>query len=171
MAETSTMETDLTKKVRVLLIEDNPADARLVEIFLKESTMLDSEIVTAKELNEGLQFLEEEEFDVILLDLTLPDSQGFNTIKTMIQEFPEYTIIVMTGMDDENHRPEFCLKQVHKTLLLKVSSTPTSSPELSVTPLNVTSSPRGWKLQLRRFRKMSNVCWMHKKWPESETGS
>ncbi|MFT7588380.1 MAG: two-component system sensor histidine kinase UhpB [Limisphaerales bacterium] len=89
------------KKVRVLLIEDNPADARLVEIYLKESTMLDSEIVKAKELKEGLQYLEEEEFDVILLDLTLPDSQGFNTIKTMIEEFPEYTIIVMTGMDDE----------------------------------------------------------------------
>lgn len=95
------MEGDGKKQVKVLLIEDNPADARLVEIFLKEATMIEAEIVKAKELNEGLQHLEEAEFDVILLDLTLPDSQGFNTIKTMIEEFPEYTIIVMTGMDDE----------------------------------------------------------------------
>ena len=95
------MEGEGKKQVKVLLIEDNPADARLVEIFLKEASMIEAEITKAKELNEGLQHLEEAEFDVILLDLTLPDSQGFNTIKTMIEEFPDYTIIVMTGMDDE----------------------------------------------------------------------
>lgn len=63
--------------------------------------MLDCEITTADELGKGLQALEEQEYDAILLDLTLPDSQGFNTIKTMIEEFPEYTIIVMTGLEDE----------------------------------------------------------------------
>jgi len=87
---------------RVLLIEDNPADARLVEIFLRESTLLDCQITKADELQSGLEKLEEGEFDVILLDLTLPDSQGFSTVKTMIEEFPEYTIIVMTGLEDEN---------------------------------------------------------------------
>ncbi len=87
---------------RVLLIEDNPADARLVEIFLRESTLLDCQITRADELQSGLEKLEEGEFDVILLDLTLPDSQGFSTVKTMIEEFPEYTIIVMTGLEDEN---------------------------------------------------------------------
>ncbi len=87
---------------RVLLIEDNPADARLVEIFLRESTMLDCQITRADELQSGLEHLEESEFDVILLDLTLPDSQGFSTVKTMIEEFPEYTIIVMTGLEDES---------------------------------------------------------------------
>jgi PAS domain S-box-containing protein len=86
---------------RILLIEDNPADARLVEIYLKEATAIDYQISKADELQKGLQKLEEDEFDAILLDLTLPDSQGFNTIKTMIEEFPEYTIIVMTGLEDE----------------------------------------------------------------------
>jgi DNA-binding response OmpR family regulator len=86
---------------RVLLIEDNPADARLVEIFLRESTLLDCEITRATELQSGLECLEEGEYDVILLDLTLPDSQGFSTVITMIKEFPEYTIIVMTGLEDE----------------------------------------------------------------------
>lgn len=92
------MEKEVT---HILLVEDNPADARLVEIYLKESTMLECEITKAEELNEGLAYLEEQEFDAILLDLTLPDSQGFNTIKTVIEEFPEYTIIVMTGLEDE----------------------------------------------------------------------
>ncbi len=86
---------------RILLIEDNPADARLVEIFLRESTLLDCEITRATELQSGLECLEDGEFDVILLDLTLPDSQGFSTVITLIKEFPEYTIIVMTGLEDE----------------------------------------------------------------------
>lgn len=94
-------EAHAREKTRILLIEDNPADARLVEIFLKESSLLDCEITTADELGKGLQALEEQEYDAILLDLTLPDSQGFNTIQTVIEEFPEYTIIVMTGLDDE----------------------------------------------------------------------
>ena len=98
MAESENIDKEITQ---ILLIEDNPADARLVEIYLKESTMLNCEITTAEELQEGLNYLEEEEFDAILLDLTLPDSQGFNTIKTVIEEFPEYTIIVMTGLEDE----------------------------------------------------------------------
>jgi DNA-binding response OmpR family regulator len=99
MQDTSTT---VRVKTRVLLIEDNPADARLVEIFLRESSMLDCQITRADELQSGLEFLEEEEFDVILLDLTLPDSQGFGTVKTMVEEFPEYTIIVMTGLEDES---------------------------------------------------------------------
>jgi DNA-binding response OmpR family regulator len=85
----------------ILLIEDNPADARLVEIFLQESPLIQCRITKAEELQEGLERLEEAEFDAILLDLTLPDSQGFSTVKTMIEEFPEYTIIVMTGMEDD----------------------------------------------------------------------
>ncbi len=90
------------RTTRVLLIEDNPADARLVEIFLKESTLLNCQITRAEELQKGLECLEEDaDYDVILLDLTLPDSQGFSTVKTMIEEFPEYTIIVMTGLEDE----------------------------------------------------------------------
>ena len=85
----------------ILLIEDNPADARLVEIYLQESKMITCEITKAEELQAGLECLEEKEFDAILLDLTLPDSQGFSTVKTLIEEFPEYTIIVMTGLEDE----------------------------------------------------------------------
>ncbi len=96
----STTSTDAAPK-RLLLIEDNPADARLVEIYLQESKLIDCVITKAEELQEGLERLEEDEFDAILLDLTLPDSQGFSTVKTMIEEFPEYTIIVMTGLEDD----------------------------------------------------------------------
>jgi DNA-binding response OmpR family regulator len=88
-------------KVKVLLVEDNPADQRLVEIYLQESTMIAPELVKVTELNKGLLQLEEGDFDIVLLDLTLPDSSGFATIKTMLEEFPEQTVIVMTGLEDE----------------------------------------------------------------------
>lgn len=87
--------------MNILLVEDNPADARLVEIYLSESTMIDPTIVKTTELGKGLLMLEEQDFDVVLLDLTLPDSSGFSTIKTMLDEFPEQTVIVMTGLEDE----------------------------------------------------------------------
>ncbi|HAE12983.1 MAG: response regulator [Chitinophagales bacterium] len=89
------------KQVRILLVEDNPADQRLVEIYLQESTMLDSAVTKVGELRKGLLKLEEGDFDVVLLDLTLPDSSGFTTIQTMLEEFPEQTVIVMTGLEDE----------------------------------------------------------------------
>jgi DNA-binding response OmpR family regulator len=97
----STTTAEQVAPKRLLLIEDNPADARLVEIYLQESKLIDCQITKAEELQEGLERLEEDEFDAILLDLTLPDSQGFSTVKTMIEEFPEYTIVVMTGMEDD----------------------------------------------------------------------
>ncbi|HAE34858.1 MAG TPA: hypothetical protein DCG22_03630 [Bacteroidetes bacterium] len=89
------------KQVRILLVEDNPADQRLVEIYLQESTMLDSAVTKVGELRKGLLKLEEGDFDVVLLDLTLPDSSGFTTIQTMLEDFPEQTVIVMTGLEDE----------------------------------------------------------------------
>ena len=73
---------DLKKNINVLLIEDNPADARLVEIYLNESTMLTPNISKVVELKKGMLMLEESDFDIVLLDLTLPDSSGFDTVKT-----------------------------------------------------------------------------------------
>ncbi|MFN3939932.1 MAG: response regulator, partial [Chitinophagales bacterium] len=89
------------KQLNILLIEDNPADARLVEIYLSESTMIEPHITKTTELNKGLLFLDEQDYDVVLLDLTLPDSSGFTTIQTMLDDFPEQTVIVMTGLEDE----------------------------------------------------------------------
>ena len=63
--------------VRLLLIEDNPGDARRVEILLSEaSSSVDFEVVRAERLGEALELLEHTGFDAILLDLSLPDSSG-----------------------------------------------------------------------------------------------
>ncbi|HNK96853.1 MAG TPA: response regulator [Chitinophagales bacterium] len=89
------------KQTTILLIEDNPADARLVEIYLNESAMIQPQISRVSELGKGMLMLEERDFDVVLLDLTLPDSSGFETVKTILREFPGQTVIVMTGLEDD----------------------------------------------------------------------
>ena len=92
---------DGRKKINVLLIEDNPADAKLVEIYLNESSMMIPNITRVVELKKGLLIMEEQDFDIVLLDLTLPDSTGFSTVQTLLEEFPTQSVIVMTGLDDE----------------------------------------------------------------------
>ncbi len=90
-------------KNRVLLIEDNPGDARLVEILLSESDLLDCEIINRATLADGMAELEKgEEFAAILLDLTLPDSRGFETLEQLITKFPNNNVIVLTGLADKS---------------------------------------------------------------------
>ena len=88
---------------KVLLIEDNPGDARLVEIFLLESDLQHCEVVNKMTLQEGMDLLEQgENFSAIFLDLTLPDSSGFETLEKLIKKFPQNNIIVLTGRSDKD---------------------------------------------------------------------
>ena len=87
---------------KVLLIEDNPGDARLVEIFLSESDLQHCEVINKTTLTSGLESLKSgEEYAAILLDLTLPDSRGFETLEKLVAQFPQNNIIVLTGLADK----------------------------------------------------------------------
>lgn len=92
---------DYKKRNKVLLIEDNPGDARLVELLLLESDFLDCDITNKKSLADGMTAMEEEEFAAVLLDLTLPDSRGFETLQTLMERFPNCNVIVLTGLSDK----------------------------------------------------------------------
>ncbi len=87
--------------IRVLLIEDNPGDARLLEESLREAGGAGFEITHARHLSRGLEELAARELDVVLLDLSLPDGQGLGTVEQAIEAAPDTPIIVMTGLDDE----------------------------------------------------------------------
>ncbi|MFM2267577.1 MAG: hypothetical protein RL757_1018 [Bacteroidota bacterium] len=86
---------------RVLLIEDNPGDARLVQILLEESDMGLCEFQNVTTLSAGILALQKSDFDVILLDLTLPDSRGFDTLQNLVSSVPDANVIVMTGLSDK----------------------------------------------------------------------
>lgn len=88
--------------MRILFIEDDLAYARLVEVLLEESGLIDCDLINAPSLGKGLELLQEnDDFSAILLDLTLPDSAGFETLETIVTKYPQKNIIVLTGAKDE----------------------------------------------------------------------
>jgi len=87
--------------VKILLIEDNPADARLVREWLKEAGAEQFHLEHAERLDAGLKLLTEKGFDAVLLDLGLPDSQGLGALKAVRTQAPATPIVVLTGLSDE----------------------------------------------------------------------
>ena len=87
---------------RVLLIEDNPGDARLIREMLAEVPGAPFEIECAGRLAEGLERLLAGGVGLVLLDLSLPDSMGLETFAKVYAHSPDVPIIVLTGNDDSN---------------------------------------------------------------------
>jgi len=83
----------------VLLIEDNPGDARLFEEYLEESSPA-FDLRHELTLEAGLEALRGEKPDVLAVDLGLPDSEGAETVKVVTGAAPEVPIVVLTGQDD-----------------------------------------------------------------------
>ena len=88
------------KTLKILLIEDNPGDARLIEEFLSESETTGLKLEWVERLSQGLERLNKGDMEVVLLDLSLPDSKGFDTFLTLNKKAPGVAIIVFTGLDD-----------------------------------------------------------------------
>lgn len=88
--------------IKVLVVEDNPGDADLVDERLREATNLRFDLVQETHLAAAMRRVSSEPFDVILLDLGLPDSQGMGTLKSMQQACGTVAIIVLTGLIDED---------------------------------------------------------------------
>ena len=87
--------------VRVLLVEDNPADARFVLELLTDAGKGGLGVAHAGTVREGLRLLAQEDFDAILLDLSLPDSQGIDTLTALHAQATGVPILVLTGLEDE----------------------------------------------------------------------
>lgn len=87
--------------IKILLIEDNLAEARLIQEFLKETKSKQFSLVHVKRLREALAQLDQEAFDVILLDLTLPDSQGLASLAVLTDQTPSLPIVVLTNTNDD----------------------------------------------------------------------
>jgi serine phosphatase RsbU (regulator of sigma subunit) len=86
----------------VLLVEDNPGDARLIEIMLTETAAGRFALTRTDRLGTALELLRKGRFDVALLDLSLPDSFGLDTFRRLAKEVPEVPVVVLTGLADES---------------------------------------------------------------------
>jgi signal transduction histidine kinase len=87
--------------IRLLLVEDSPADARLLRHKLAEAGTESFAVVHVQTIAEARARLVGESFDTVLLDLTLPDSHGVATVTQIHAAAPRLPIVVLTGLDDE----------------------------------------------------------------------
>ncbi|HEX3934785.1 MAG TPA: response regulator, partial [Puia sp.] len=86
----------------ILTVEDNPSDLFLLEHMLKSSGLAVGQLYSAACIRDAYALLIAQEIDVVLLDLTLPDSFGLHTfiyLKPVVQRIP---VIILTGLSDTN---------------------------------------------------------------------
>lgn len=89
------------QELKVLLIEDNPGDAFLMKFYLGESASPLFHVSHAETVKAAIELLSENQFDIILSDMNLPDSFGVDTVKSILGKFPGNLVIVLTGLTDE----------------------------------------------------------------------
>ncbi len=95
---------------RILLVEDNPGDVRLVREYIASSEGTSVELVVARSLAEACRTVSESDWHAILLDLDLPDSRGIATFRAVYQSAPEIPIVVLTGGENNDS----ALEAIHK---------------------------------------------------------
>jgi PAS domain S-box-containing protein len=87
--------------IRVLLVEDNPGDARLLREVVREAEGAHIQLTHVDTLAKALGKLDSDQFDVVMLDLSLPDADGLDTLVRTHARAPSVPIVVLTGLDDE----------------------------------------------------------------------
>ena len=89
------------KSLRVLLIEDNPGDAQLLSEALFDIPSTAFHLTHMNRLNKAAECVTKQSFDIVFLDLDLPDSRGLKTLECFRESAPHLPVIVLTGNDDE----------------------------------------------------------------------
>src|SRR5260221_7683485 len=87
--------------IRLLLVEDNPGDALLLQEALREKEAFPCLLERVENLRDGLDRLSKEEWNLVLLDLFLPDSSGLSTLSSILEVAPHIPVIVLTGLNDK----------------------------------------------------------------------
>jgi PAS domain S-box-containing protein len=86
----------------VLMVEDNPGDARLLREMFNDQGGGDAELTHVERMSEAEIYLSKHAFDIILLDLRLPDAQGLGAVRRARTAAPHVALVVLTGLDDES---------------------------------------------------------------------
>ncbi len=92
---------EITRPINILVIEDDSGDARLIKEMLSDVRGRNINLQMADRLSKSAEYLSERSFDIILLDLSLPDSRGLETFVAVYDRAQTVPIIILSGQDDE----------------------------------------------------------------------
>ncbi len=111
--------------IHILLVEDELKSAKLFEIYLSKPNIYNVKFVItlSKSMDEVLNELFNKSFDIILLDLHLPDSKGFETFETIIEKYPNIPIIILTNLQNDE-LILLCLKEGAQDYIFKSEANP-----------------------------------------------
>lgn len=120
MSKTASRE---TPPMRVLMIEDDRVSAEIIRAYLLHGAAKGISLEVSGSLGEGLEVLEGEGVDLVLLDLFLPDSRGYETFVTLRRTHGTLPLIVLTGVDDDS-LAERAVRNGAQDYLVKSTLTP-----------------------------------------------
>ena len=159
--------------MNILLIEDNPGDARLIQEFLKDTSLRKSTIIWTQTLSAGIKEYVRHSLDVILCDLSLPDSSGIETINLLLSHIKEnIPVIVLTGLNNEKMgvkaisagAQEYIIKNeltpalLSKSILYSIERQKTENRERQLTSYLKTF--RGMDQLITHVQNVENLCEM-----------
>jgi len=96
------MKSGLTKPLKILVVEDDLPNRMLLQKSLHKSPLPISEVKSAESLNAAFELLDNNHFDVVLLDLNLPDSTALDTLVRISEKYPQLPNVVITGKYDND---------------------------------------------------------------------
>jgi diguanylate cyclase (GGDEF)-like protein len=89
------------KIIKILYVEDDMDHAVLIRELLEEIKNVHYKLTHVQRLDEALLEIDNEDYDIVLLDLSLPDEQGVNTVARVCEQAPDIPVVVISGTDDE----------------------------------------------------------------------
>lgn len=98
------------RHIRILLVEDNPADQELVTEVLQETSFFSYDLEACDRISEAEKRIDANKPDIILMDLSLPDSSGLRTLEKLQEKDLSIPIVILTGLDD----PEIGIEAINK---------------------------------------------------------
>ena len=92
----------MNSDVNILLVEDNQGDAELMDILLGGISGQNYVVTNVQRLAQALELIKKVHFDLVILDLGLPDSSGLDTLQTFVTAAADLPVVVLTGLQDES---------------------------------------------------------------------
>jgi len=139
----------MPKCLKILLVEDNKGDAILINEYLCDEAISNYSIEEAESLNQAIELLKADRFDIILLDLNLPDSYGIDTLIEIIKYRNNAGVVLLTGMEDECMGME-AINRGAQDYLVKNKV----NPELLIRTINYAVARNQDQLKLKHLQKV-----------------